>query len=394
MTVWSLEPRDPLLLRDGRPFSSTPGARARSLAFPFPSTIAGALRTRVMQGSGHPLDVPLSKVDRDALLIHGVRGPLLGMTSAQASGGVEIFVPAPSDCVLFSPQTGAKGVAHRRRLLPLPTTGEVTPLPETGMHPVMFAQVEKAKPLATPPRFWQWQAFAEWLLHPGDTDDLALADIGIPGPQSEQRTHLAVQEATQTAEEGKLFQTRSLEFRDHASSVQELSAARDLSIILESGAVVDEGIGVVGGERRIVRWRKLANQTLPSIPDGLADRIAASGACRLILLTPALFDAGWRPGVFLAQIAKQHNVAISLKGAVVLRPQVVSGWDHATGMAKPSRRLAPAGSVYFLTLGSTPAARKDFVNALWMTNISDEEQSRRDGFGLCALGSWEPGAAI
>jgi CRISPR-associated protein Cmr3 len=46
MTVWIMEPHDPLLVRDGRPFGSNPGARARSLLFPFPSTIAGGMRTR------------------------------------------------------------------------------------------------------------------------------------------------------------------------------------------------------------------------------------------------------------------------------------------------------------------------------------------------------------
>src|SRR5438874_9559555 len=46
MTVWIIEPRDPLIVRDGRPFGPDPSARAVSLAFPFPSTITGGIRTR------------------------------------------------------------------------------------------------------------------------------------------------------------------------------------------------------------------------------------------------------------------------------------------------------------------------------------------------------------
>lgn len=49
MELWIIEPRDPLIARDGRPFGPYPGARARPLNFPFPSTIAGGLRTRAGQ---------------------------------------------------------------------------------------------------------------------------------------------------------------------------------------------------------------------------------------------------------------------------------------------------------------------------------------------------------
>jgi len=47
MTLWTLIPRDPLIFRDGRPFSADAGARAKSLAFPYPSTTTGAVRTSV-----------------------------------------------------------------------------------------------------------------------------------------------------------------------------------------------------------------------------------------------------------------------------------------------------------------------------------------------------------
>ena len=46
MTRWIIEPLDPLIVRDGRPFDPTPGARARSVPFPYPSTTTGGIRTR------------------------------------------------------------------------------------------------------------------------------------------------------------------------------------------------------------------------------------------------------------------------------------------------------------------------------------------------------------
>ena len=46
MSLWIIEPRDPLVFGDGKPFSAVPGSRAKSLPFPHPSTVAGAMRTR------------------------------------------------------------------------------------------------------------------------------------------------------------------------------------------------------------------------------------------------------------------------------------------------------------------------------------------------------------
>ncbi|MCF6192383.1 MAG: type III-B CRISPR module-associated protein Cmr3, partial [Candidatus Hydrothermae bacterium] len=46
LQTWMALPHDSLIFRDGRPFTAVPGARAKTLPFPFPSTIAGAIRTR------------------------------------------------------------------------------------------------------------------------------------------------------------------------------------------------------------------------------------------------------------------------------------------------------------------------------------------------------------
>ena len=74
MSVWILEPRDPLLVRDGRPFSAEPGARARSLPLPYPSVTAGCWRT--LKGKNNPegfFDVSLV----EPLLKESITGPLL-----------------------------------------------------------------------------------------------------------------------------------------------------------------------------------------------------------------------------------------------------------------------------------------------------------------------------
>ena len=54
----------------------------------------------------------------------------------------------------------------------------------------------------------------------------------------------------------------------------------------------------------------------------------------------------------------------------------------------PARKLVPAGATYwFDVLG---ACDKDAVVALWLASVCDEQQDRRDGFGLALPGPWTP----
>ena len=48
-----------------------------------------------------------------------------------------------------------------------------------------------------------------------------------------------------------------------------------------------------------------------------------------------------------------------------------------------------AGTVMFVSLAGDRAAIERWVDATWMQCISDEEQDRRDGFGLAVLGVWD-----
>ena len=117
---------------------------------------------------------------------------------------------------------------------------------------------------------------------------------------------------------------------------------------------------------------------------------------RLFLLTPACFQQGYYP-TWLQAEAASHGVQIEPRAIAIQRPQVVSGWDLVRsnpdrpgrpGSPKPSRRLAPSGTVLFLSLKGNKTAIREWISSTWMQCISDEEQDRTDGFGLAVLGTW------
>lgn len=358
-----IEPRDPLVVRDGRPFTSSPGARARSLPFPLPQTLAGAVRTRI--GLARGLSFPEAAAQVRQI---GIHGPLL----AECQGGNwHLMAPAPADAVLL----GSSGKPYLYRLTPLSLgEGVQTNLPE-GLHPVGIPRPDnKSKPLGMP-RFWSWEALERWLQEPPPKAETSPESLGHNGPEGEVRTHLRINPATQTADEGFLFQTSGLEFvRKAGESPRRLALA-----LWVEGA--PSGVFPLGGERRLALWH---SQTLPQPrpPQGLLERLKQHRAARVILLTPAAFEEGFLPQGRSLRGASIEAVALG-------RAVVASGWDLERHRPKPSRRLVPAGSVYFVRFPDWEEARIEaWLEEVWMQNLSDAEQDRLDGYGLAVVGCW------
>ena len=386
MTNWIIEPRDPLIVRDGRPFGADPGARARSLGFPFPATTTGGLRHKAGMHKDGWFD--LSQID--AVLRLGVRGPLLAQLDD--SGEItQLLPPAPADALLMTVCDDKKHV-DLRQLLPIQVNEDDTFSPAASVSHLVGPRIAvQAKPYDKPPRYWHWDVYERWLTNPTE-DRHTPDDLGIAGPTSESRTHVGVDPKTQTAEDGRLFQTSGLEFTDHGVR---------LALVVESDTAFSHwsgGFAPLGGERRLAAWRSSAC-TISECPKEIRIQVIASSACRVVLMTPACFAQGFHPTWLLQGGPGVH---VELHAAVVGRPQVISGWDMNAyngvnkrgedlprGKPKATRRLAPAGSVYFLKLTGEEAAIDAWITTIWMQNISDAPQDRLDGFGLAALGTWD-----
>ncbi|KHG65652.1 MULTISPECIES: type III-B CRISPR module-associated protein Cmr3 [Thermus] len=358
-----IEPRDSLIVRDGRPFTNSPGARARSLPFPLPQTLAGAYRSR--RGLQEGLRFP---EEAERVLSWGVKGPLL---AEEGEGGWRLLAPRPLDAVRLGETVYP--------LAPLePPEGAGTNLPQDLLPVALEDPSLKEKP-GRLPSWWYWENFQNWLLNP----HTGFRVEGQDGPVPEVRTHVSLDPSTGTGLEGALFQTQGLEFRVKRKRDKESGFGGRLALVLwpEDGVSV-EGIHPLGGERRLAYWHSGGPQ-IPLVPERLVEALLQNRAARLVLLTPAFFHGAYLPeeGRFLGATAV---------AAAVGRPLVVSGWDLKAGRPKPTRRAVPAGSVYFLRLPQAwgEAEVREWIAGIWFQNLSDREQDRKDGYGLAALGVW------
>lgn len=378
MTFWLIQPRDPLIFRDGRPFTADPGARAVSLPFPYPSTLAGAART--LSVSGHRqqhFDEQLV----EQLLAKSLRGPLL--VSLNENGTFkDFFVPAPADALMLrvkdKPQSALRQWLHP---LALPAGVEIDfrelPYLVGPSHP----RPDKVHPQA--PSFWRWDVFEKWLEAPVNEELIPQMDaLGLQRLPREYRVHVRMNAETQTVDPGGLFVTGGLEFVNApiANGRPQIEQTTEFAFVVDTDAELSSSWGFLGGERRVVQWKPIAQGSFPACPPQVAQAIAEQRACRLILLTPAYFEEGFLPGWL------QERYKFDIVASAIRRYQVVSGWDYKEGKPKPTRRLVPAGSVFFL---KDIQDVDEFIASVWMSNVSDGAQNRRDGFGLAVLGAWD-----
>lgn len=386
MSSWFIEPRDPLVVRDGRPNDRR--SESATLSFPLPSTCAGICRTQLGSepGRGFVLGAQL-----DDLRQTSFRGPLL------ADRGTDgLLFPAPRDVRI---ERVPGGQLRARSLTPLPT-------PDGAQHddigglslvgPAIDETHTAGKSARETPDFWSWPAMERSLRASlcldGDAAVNALLHEGVARLPTETRTHVALDRDTDTARDGQLFGTTGLRFA--AGEPDSLSEVRPLALFVDfdaspiAGRAIRPGLAPFGGKRRLARWTPADTTQLPQIPAWLSEHVARASdsaplRLRVILITPAIFRLGCRPAMGSSPLLP---AIATLVAALVPRPETVSGWDFEHGRPKPSRRMVAAGSVFWIDLGGDVAARLAWLKGVWVQNVSDDEQDRRDGFGLALVG--------
>ena len=265
-------------------------------------------------------------------------------------------------------------------------------LGETALLPLRFEGAGvSGKPPENIPAFWTWTELQSWLIAPEDRT-VDLSSLGVCNLPVESRTHLALQSGERVGLDGMLFQTAGLRFLHKGANT--LTPRRFALSLWCQGATVAgrvlelrNQLAPLGGERRLARWSQ-ASAGWPDMPEGLREAIVKNRRARLILLTPAMFKKGPLPDWNGAPWPLRNNVKVTVRAAAVPRPEVVSGWDLEKGMPKPTRRLSPAGSVYFVELKGDSEDLRRWCDETWLTCVSDDAQDRRDGFGLAVLGTW------
>lgn len=207
----------------------------------------------------------------------------------------------------------------------------------------------------------------------------------------EARVGLELKDATRTAKDGQLYQTRHLRLRDG------VAIELDVAGITERP---EKALTRLGGEGR------LAEMQVDSTPAGFpaAPRVVSgTQGLMLYVLTPVYVEPGEvLPGFTLDETGANTvwrgtvaGVKLVLRGAALDKPVREGGWDlskndakrnaksKTIGQPRPVRSLIPAGSVFYCTTDA-PAGALDKLHRAYLT-----EQKNALGRGLLAAGVWD-----
>jgi len=366
--------RDPIVSRDGRPFGAGQGNRMRSLDWPLPSVLAGSLRSTL----GKSANRDFSETAQDLLGVE-IAGPL-----PQANR--QLYFSAPEDCVVH-PKQGPLRAAPQ-------AAGGGCDWPAQGLLPVQIQTSDDFKPEAAP-AWWPQDRYAAWLAG----EEIAFDPTFLRAAETEHRTHVKIDSNAGSAADENLFTTAALALthlpRYGASSFAPITLAVRIRAADWRGEAVAhlDTLHPLGGERRLAHWKTTAKPNLWSCAEKIRKALTATSRVRMVLATPAIFRGGWKPGWLsddLIGTPPGANVRLRLVGASIQRWRAVSGWSLAElpGQPrgpKPVKRMVPAGGVYFFETVDGKAL--DLADR-WLEPVSDDEQDRRDGFGLATWGVW------
>jgi CRISPR-associated protein Cmr3 len=406
-----LTPHDPLIARDGRPFGINQGRRMRALPWLLPSVVAGSLRTALVKASGK-LDFAGDMPQRLLEKVH-VAGVF------PVSDG-QLYLPAPQDAVAAPKPQDAERIQALHRATPQEIPEGGGDFPVATLRPVMLTPqqaMQDFKP-AKMPAWWPLPKYTAWLTQEQTTWEPDFFDACfLQHPVQEIRDHVRLDPNRGAATEGHIFATAQLNVnylpryrvpppnkRSHPHFHERYGkVVLTVRVVLEEGELQKIAFRLwhpLGGERRLVHWQQAEHASLWQCPDAVKQVLSKTEKVRMVLATPAIFKDGWKPGWLNEQLEGMppgSHVRLRLVGVTLERWRAVSGWSLApindrgqldpNGKRgpKPVRRYVPAGGVYFFEVVQGNAHE---LAELWLQPVSDEEQERRDGFGLALWGSW------
>ncbi|SFF47636.1 CRISPR-associated protein, Cmr3 family [Fontimonas thermophila] len=380
MSALFLEPLDVLFLRGNKLFGD-PGSFGEALVPPWPSVAAGALRSRMLADAGVDLAAfARGQVEHPALGSPQKPGPFsvvaFHVARRAADGRVELLMQPPADLVISEPE---KGPIQVKSLTPtsVPKGEGIASSAPLPLLPVL-AEAERSKPASG-----YWLTESGWRKYlRGETpaaEDLVKSSALW---SFDHRVGVGLDAARRRAEDGKLFSMQAVALKPGVGFVARVAGAEPPTT----------GTVRLGGDGRAAALHSVQLHW----PEPDYDAIAQARRCRLVLVSPGIFERGWLPtGTGDASDSgvrfELHGVRGHIVCAAVPRAEVVSGWDLAHRRPKPAQRVAPTGSVYWLELGEgvTAQALRELVNlGLWTDEDHATNPRRAEGFNRAALALW------
>lgn len=382
MQYYWIDALSPLVFRSGKPFGAQ--SDTQDIIFPLPSSAAGLVRTLWAQQQ-HDFSGKFDTTKLKQIATHGIF-----LAQRDDSGSLKIFAPKPADALYLKNKD--TDTVELIRLSPhaLPENGGCD-LPHKDLLPVCLPKDEHDKTLKGKPQsgkaFWLLSDWLDW----ANGKNLSFEDVdknGVNLPNIDTRTHVAIDRDTLASQDGQLYQTAAYDFANARQPHHQGWKDTRLGFVLATPQNLQNDTVRFGGEGRLSR---LENVNLAENPFRQPEISSQNRTIKLTLLTPAIFAQGWLPKWLDAKTLEGElphtQIRVKLRAAALERWLPVSGWDLAEKCPKAMRKAVGAGSVYWLEILEN--FDEHYLKSLAYQSISDDEQDKKDGFGIVAVSKWK-----
>lgn len=387
----------PLMFRTGKPFSAQ--ASTKEVSFPLPSAGAGLIRALSIAQGQSDFDKNCCDLEDEGyqklLKIKSYGVYLVRYSDDElAAGKVTLLLPKPANSLYIEEDDKIKLI----RLAPHAFDDDCGSDLPAGLLYVQTVD-DNGKPLTvkgkpkTGANFWTLEDIKRW--HQGEALDYQMVNAnGVQSIPTDARTHTALNDERQTAEDGKLFQTISYDLGYQARQADAVSERgfddKRLGFVVLSEQQLTNDWATFGGERRLSQFLPLTDKLMPIPTQDDVDAINQAGGFLLNFITPAVFENGYRPawlGDKLQGKLPNSDVGVQLIACAIERWQAVSGWDSLLFKPKATRKAVAAGSVYWLKL----LKPMDLATLERLHQpLADNEYDQNDGFGLAYVAPYVP----
>lgn len=373
-----IRPLDVLYLRGNRLFDGA-GAHGAALMPPWPSLVAGALRSRMLVDHGiNPSDFAAGY--RPTGAVGGSLGTpaepgafrITEFRIARKTGEkVDACLPLPADLVA----QGLDNILYLRPTALHPKLESSYPLPLCPLLPT----AQQAKPLGG-------------LLLNSTGVEAYLAGLPLAPSthchgqhqlwQLDPRLGIALDGLQHTAAEGQIYTTETVSMAHDCGFLVGVNGADEL--------LPANGLLRFGGDSRGASLEECQF----SAPQPDWRRIAAEKRFRLVLTTPGLFEGGWLvPGLVNENsrwLWQAKGLSAVLQSACVPRHDIISGWDVARHRPKTSLKVAPVGTVYYFDelSGDIDHLEHLMTQGMWPLIDKPDPGRRAEGFNNFMIAAW------
>ena len=399
-----IEATDVWLFRDGRPFDAGSDHRAASIFPPEPTTIQGAIRSKLLAlydadftayaAGGGVSDEVVKQIGAAVAPQKGtmrLRGPFLARRLNDDDRQIMPYFPTPADLLQIN--------TDKRRLLvplkpePAPAFSSNWPDETPGLRPCTYDEALAGDDDPGGSRTWisavgfdaylngkistnnflpsaglsrearqAWIQEAEAKLNAaGELGHVHLKSAGAFFG-SEYRLGIGIDGEHKRPSDGKLYTAAFIRPRQNVGLLVEVTG-------LDEDKWPSTGVLSLGGERKAARYTRIEKPL--HWPSNVTD------GNKLVFVTPTYFDDGWLPKNW-----GSYFTNADLTAALVGRAKQIGGWNMAGNRPKPMRRYVPETAVYFFARPLQSKNNTGTANGA----ICDDEDAGRIGFGVTFIG--------